>query len=49
MDKKRVPKKLRAGYAPTKDKIKDNNNNDDDNNEAMDDVDPDSKAPRRTA
>ena len=43
------PKKSRAGYAPTKEKIKDDNNNDDDKNEAMDNADPDSKAPRRTA
>ena len=39
VEKNRGPKKLRAGYAPTKDKIKDDNNNDDDNNEAMDDAD----------
>ena len=49
MDKKRDPKKSRAGCASTKEKIKDNNNNDDNNNEAMDDADPDSKAPHRTA
>ena len=49
MDKKRGPKKLRAGYATTKDKIKDDNNNDDDNNEAMDNTDMDSKATCRTA
>ena len=40
---------MRARYALTKDKIKDDNNNDDDNNEAMDDTDPDSKATRRMA
>ena len=49
VDKKRGPKKLRAGYAPTKDNVKDDNNNNDDENEAMDDEYPDSKAPRRTA
>ena len=49
VDKKRGPKKSRAGYAPTKEKIKDDNNNDDDNNKAMDDADMESKAPRRTA
>ena len=49
VDKKIGPKKYRAGCAPTKEKIKDNNNNDDDNNKAMDDADPDSEAPRRTA
>ena len=40
VDKKRGPKKSRAGYAPTKDNVKGDNNNDDDNNEAMDDADP---------
>ena len=49
VDKKRGPKKLRAGYAPTKDKIKGDNNNDDDNNEAIDGAGPDSKDPHRTA
>ena len=49
LENKRGPKKLRARYAPTKDKIKDDNNNDDDNNEAMDNADMDSKAPCRTA
>ena len=49
VEKKRVPKKSRPGYAPTKEKIKDDNNNDDDNNEAMDETDLDSKAPCRTA
>ena len=39
VDKKRGPKKSSSGYAPTKEKIKDNNNNDDKNNEAMDDGD----------
>ena len=43
----RGPKKLRAGYDPTKDKIKDDKNNDDDNNKVMDDAYLDSKAPRR--
>ena len=49
MDKKRVPNKSRAGYAPTKVKIKDDNNNDDEKNKAMDDVDLDTKDPSRTA
>ena len=49
VDKKRGPQKSRAGYASTKEKIKDNNNNDDNNNEAMDDADMDYKAPCRTA
>ena len=49
MNKKRGLKISKARYAPTKEKIKDNNNNDDNNNEAMDDADPDSKAPHRTA
>ena len=47
MDRNRGPKKSRAGYAPTKEKIKDDNNNDDDNNKAMDNTDLDSKALRR--
>ena len=47
MDKKRGPKKSRAGYTPTKAKIKDGNNNDNDNNKAMDDADLESKAPHR--
>ena len=45
VDKQRGPKKSRAGYAPTKEKIKDNNNNDDDNNGATEDADLDSKTP----
>ena len=49
VESKRAPKKFRAGYAPTKDKIKDDHNDDDDNNYSMEDVDPDSKAPRRKA
>ena len=49
VENKSGPKKSRAGYAPTKDKIKDDTNNDDDNNEAMDDADPDSKDLSRTA
>ena len=49
IDKKRGPKKSRAGYNPTNDKIKDNNNNDDDNNKVMDDADLNSKDPCRTA
>ena len=49
MDKKRGPNKLRAAYAPTKDDVKGDNNNDEEVIEAKDDVDPDSKAPRRTA
>ena len=49
MDKKRDPKKSSDGYAPTKDKIKDDDKNYDDNNEAMDDADPDSKASCRMA
>ena len=32
VDKKRGPNKSRAGYAPTKEKIKDDNNNDDEKN-----------------
>ena len=48
VDKKIVPKKSRDGYAPIKNKIKDNINNDDNNNEAMDEADLDSKATRRT-
>ena len=48
LDKKRGPKKSRARYAPTKDKLKNDNNNDDNNNEAMDDADPESKDPCRT-
>ena len=40
VDKKRGHNKLRAVYAPTKDKITDDNNSDDNNNEAMDDADP---------
>ena len=49
VDKKRGPKKSRAGYAPTKEKIKDDNNNYDNNNKAMGDADLDSKAPHRKA
>ena len=49
MDEKRGPNKSRAGYAPTKDDVKEDNNNNDDNNKVMDDADPDSKAYRRTA
>ena len=49
IDKKKGTKKLRAGYAPTKDKFKDDNNNYDDNNEAIDDEDLESKAPHRTS
>ena len=49
VDKKRGPNKSRAGYAPTKNDVKDDNNNDDDDNEAMDNAYPDSKAPCRTA
>ena len=49
VDKKRGPKKSRAGYAPTKEKIKEDNNNVDDKNKTMDDADPDSKALRRTS
>ena len=49
INKKRGPKKSRAGYAPTKEKIKYDNNNDDDNNEAMDDANLDSKASRTAA
>ena len=49
MDKKISPKKSRSGYASTKEKVKDDNNNDDDNNKAMDDADPYSTDPRRTA
>ena len=47
MDKKRGPKKSRAGYAPNKEKIKDNNYNDDDSNEVMDDAYLDFNDPRR--
>ena len=39
VDKIRGPKKSRAGYAPTNDKIKDDNNNDDNNNKDMDNTD----------
>ena len=49
VDKKRGSNKLRSGYAPTKEKIKNNNNNDDDNNEAIEDAYLDSKATCRTA
>ena len=49
VDKKIGPNRSRAGYAPTKEKIKDDNNNDDDNNKATGDAYPDSKDPRRTA
>ena len=49
VEKKRGPKKLRAGCAPTKENIKYDNNNDDDNNKAMDDADLYSKDPHRTA
>ena len=49
VDKKRGPKTSRDGYAPTKEKIKDDNNNDENNSEALDDVDLNSKAPLRTA
>ena len=47
VESKRSPKKLRAGYAPNKDDVKDNNNSDDNDNEDMDDTYPDSKDPRR--
>ena len=53
VDKKRGPKKLRAGYAPTKDDFKDDfkddNNNDNDDNKAMDNTYTDSKDICRTS
>ena len=49
MDENKVTKKSRGRYAPTNDNFKYNNNNDIDEKKAMDDADPGSKAPRRTA